>query len=665
MATKKAASKPAANGGASSKAAASETPTLAAQTLEALDQVAAFDWKTASANRVPKLGEAYQKLVNPNPATRAKARDAIGETAGEHPIGGLLAPYLVRLLADPGAPDRADLLPLLTTIAVGPRPLGRFDARAFVGHLRRSRRERFAAVAAAAPVALTLLGDPSEGTRAAAARLLAYVQPDGLRASLCAAVEKESSALALGALLLALAVISTESTAAQDRSLLSRFSGHPDANVTLCAALARSLLAGPADEATLARLEQALTEPHLVWSGFPWLEGRMGALAAERYFALADRHLERVIEHAASALHGKPNDARALGWKMLQVLIPTPLPPGQPASAPAVAILRALLEQPGVVDSGFLANSQTFGLPTTLQGLRDLAGLDVPGPASIARAITVDGQTLPFHVAWLRRCWDRLSTDPDRLVELGFAGLSPEQTVEAFHDLVTLAGVQAPRLKLELPVEPRGKRKEYPKAIEPVFEYLDDEPAVERAVAFLEQMKKDGWEVIYAPLVSGNFGSALIARGGVELDIGTNVHWVDDKPTGASTLTVRPKLSIPRLLAPRAYAAHGDALLPLVAALASRADLENMPKWWTLQLTALLARLSGKAPDPAVDDLFRRCYVSWVPSTFRVSYLMVLPEQRAEDLALWLLSKERGAIWVADVVPSQKVKAKVASLKVG
>ena len=119
---------------------------------------------------------------------------------------------------------------------------------------------------------------------------------------------------------------------------------------------------------------------------------------------------------------------------------------------------------------------------------------------------------------------------------------------------------------------------------------------------------------------------------------------------------------MPRMLVPTAYAAHGDALLAPADALARRDDLENMPKWWTLQLVALLAQRSGKPPDASADELFRRCYVSWTPSIWRIEYLRAVPPDRAEALALWLLSKERQATWVAAVVDSAKVKAMVKSL---
>jgi hypothetical protein len=181
---------------------------------------------------------------------------------------------------------------------------------------------------------------------------------------------------------------------------------------------------------------------------------------------------------------------------------------------------------------------------------------------------------------------------------------------------------------------------------------------VVRARDYIEVLKKDGWTVVCPPLVRGNFGDAGLVRGGIALDIGTNVVWDDERPTSASSLTLRPSYDPGRIVAPVIHAAHGAALRSHVAALASRTDLENMPKWWTLSLATVLAELSGQPPDAAVDELFRRCYVSWAPSLWRVAYLRVLPEARAEELALWLLSKERNATWLADIVPTDKVKKK-------
>jgi hypothetical protein len=605
---------------------------------------------------VGKLGEVTQGLVDPKPAKRVKAREDILSLAGEHPIGGLLAPFLVRLLADPALPDRGLLLPLLTTIAVGNRPLARFDRAGFVAHLRRSRRERFEAVGRAAPVALHMLGDTDPASRSAAACLLSYLQPDGFAVALHGALSTETDPLVLGSLLVAIGISSA--LVAEERARVASFLSHADSNVSLAAALALAVQAGPADEATMARLERALEGGNSTWDGFPWGAGNVGALASATYLALADRHLDRVLEHVVGALAGDVQEARKAIDRLLDLALPAPLAPGAPLPPPVARLIRAMVTTPGVADPWWIGQLVNRGLPKTENELRDLIGLEISAPPVVARTIRLSRGAspleLPLHVAWCRRWWGRLDADPAEIVEQGFLGLGADDAAAAFRALVVLSGTDDARISVSLPLEPAGVRNESGG----MREYRDEEPAMARTARFVDGLVAAGWELVLAPWAMGNFGYAAVARGGVVLKIDTNAHWQNERQTNQSVVYVRPNLSLPRLLAPFALEHLGDRFVRAVTELAAREDLENMVKWGTLELAALLATLGRTLPDRSVDDLFRRCYVSWPPLLPRVVYLKSLPEDRAEELALWLMEKEPRATWVATFVPTEKVKAK-------
>jgi hypothetical protein len=649
-------------------AKAKGAPSLAGDTVQALAEVAAFDWKTASANRVPKVGAAYAKLVHAKADERAKARAEILATAGEHPIGGLLAPFLVRLLADPAVPDRAALCPLLATIAVGKRTLARFDAAAFVASLRRSRRERFEAVAKASPHALAMLSDPDEATRAGAAFLLAALQPAGQNDKLIGAVATETAALPLAAVLLALGIAARDPIAKEDHATLARFVRHEDPRVSLSAALALAIQPGPADDATLARVERELAASDPPWAGLPWAEGRLVDLAWDAYLPLADRHAERVIEHAAASCASALGPGKAPGptvdrrvHALLALVASPPRSRTDALSATGAAALRAMLVTPGLIDARFAYDLQCkYRLPSDLVDLRDLAGLEIAAPPVIARRVVVDGIELPFHLAWLRFWWGRSRAIPERLAELGFAGLDASACIEAFHALTALQTAYGPAFAGELPDVPAGKRKEYPDAVQPIIAYVVDGPAMGPARALIATLREQGWTVVFEPPEHSHLGAACLVRGGASLNITTKAPRVDEGPSNASEILLTASYDPARLIAPVIHAAHGAALAPLVTELSQREDLANMPKWWTLSLASALAELSGEPPAPAVDGLFQRCYVSWTVSSWRAAYLKVVPPDRAEELALWLLSKDR-CTWVADVVPTEKVKAIAAA----
>jgi hypothetical protein len=173
-------------------------------------------------------------------------------------------------------------------------------------------------------------------------------------------------------------------------------------------------------------------------------------------------------------------------------------------------------------------------------------------------------------------------------------------------------------------------------------------------------LREQGWTAVFEPLQHGDVGAACLVRGGASLEIKTKVVWVDERRADASEILLTASYDPARLIVPVIHVAHGAAPGPLVTELAQREDLANMPKWWTRSLATTLAELSGDPPALAVDALFQRCYVSWPASYHRAAYLKVVPPDRAEKLALWLLSKDR-CTWVAEVVPTEKVKAVAAT----
>jgi hypothetical protein len=637
---------------------------LSAATLAALGEVRALDWKGASGGVAATLGEDIVRLADRDARVRARIRARLVAKGLDHPIFGVAAPYLARLFADPRAPDRVELLGVLAAVGLYARARGlaeRFEVPSFLDTHGRSRRERYLAVAALADEAAALL-DGDEPARVASAAFLAFYPAGSAHARLRSVLASERSPLVLSAGLVALGAGGLGPPGDDDRALVGRFLDHADPRVSLAAAVAASFFPGSVAETALSRLEQELARSVETWAGFPFFEGRLGALAVARYLRLGAEHRERLLAQLPAGLGGEQAPAVAAG--LVRLLFPKPLAAGEAPTPEQTRILRVLLSRAPFAEKDLEELLRETGLPDDLAELRDTLGLELPAPPRevLSRPIRVDGHDLPLHVAWRRLCWGRLSVEPERLMDAAVEGLDADAILALTAGLVALGVHEKPRLPLHLPELPGGER------VEGELRYRGKVGAAVRGRALIDLLVADGWAVLCAHDSPPRDFTAHLVKGPWALEVEFLFVWSDDLHDFVDDemrLLVESELSIARLVAPAAHALLGDSFVAAVTRLAERLGKgfgqdENMLAWTTLELAALLSARTGTPPAPAADALFRALHVTWIPMARRALYLAACAPARAEALALWMLSKEPGNDWLAAMVPSEKVKKAVA-----
>ncbi len=630
---------------------------LSEDTINALKEMLEVDWAAASKDEVPDLGETAARLAAPRKPSRRKARATLTELA-DHPVCGLLVPFLLRLLADPALPDRAALLHLLAAISPGRPPLGeRLRVDLVLDTAGRTRREIYRAVAAAVPEAIQMLSG-AEDERVAAAAFLAWFPTPEARSRLRDRLTEETSPLPLAVGILALGR-GGNAPEPEDLSSVETFYQHPDERVALAARISAALLTEAATEETLAALEAELPRASAPFEGFPWPP--LHDLAVHRYLALRERFPERALEHLPEAL---ASGGEIVASALLTLAFPEPLTEGADPSPPQVRALAAVLSSPGLEPQELKRLLSDAGLGGDPDRVRDRIGLpvDAPDDPLLSRPVFIGEARVPFHLAWRRMIWGRSPLEPEPLVADLIRDLDPKQTLDAFRAAARLP-LEPAQARLPLPELPGGTPVPGTRKVL----YKGKVRAAERAAAYRELLLAEGWRDIDQWDNPPRDHSGHFLRGAVLLEVDFTYTWsdalhgfVDDE----MSLGCGAELCLGRLFGPLGQEAHGAGftagLVEWADRLAKALPQEDIPfAWALLETAAALSEQTGEPPDDAFDRLFRRLHVTWIPMARRTMYLDVCPEPRAETLALWMLEKEPGNDWLISVVPTPAVRERI------
>lgn len=249
--------------------------------LNGLDDVdwAGLEHAYGPADDVPEL---IRALLSPDPRTREEARHELSSNiyhqGTRYPASAPAVPFLLEVLADPGAEERGELVDLLAALAIGEDDSG---WRPFpVAEQRADDRDLtvYDAVAAGVPLFVELATDPDAETAVPAMHALAAFPEHADRSGpvlAAAAADDDAPIVVTTTALLALSVLGG---APDPDALLRRRLADDDDDIRWAAALAASRLR------RAALMPDAVAELHR-WAardttGRPW-HGRRDVLALE------------------------------------------------------------------------------------------------------------------------------------------------------------------------------------------------------------------------------------------------------------------------------------------------------------------------------------------------------------------------------------------------